>query len=124
MADLVHCKGSGHVSIAGSPIPPVGRTPKLTATWVPGFTCSQTPGELTDVIVVGPAGHPGRGMHLLREVWPFVVGNLRAMASSYPEGAVDIRHTVRGQWETAWEIHSADARVLADLISTIAGEHQ
>lgn len=123
MGELVHCKGNGHVSIAGSPIPPIGKVPALTATWVAGFLCAQAPTEPVDVIVVGPAAHPGKGLHLLREVWPFVIGNLRAMAAAYPDGAVDIRHTVLKVWTTAWEIRPADAKALADQISTIAGEH-
>lgn len=123
MSDLQHCKGSGHVSIAGGSLPPTGHVPELGATYEAAYHCHQDPEAETEVIVLAPVARPDDGLHLLREVWAYVSGNLRAMGSTYPGGSVDIRHTVDGVMITRWAITSAAARALADEMSSIMAAH-
>lgn len=123
MSDLQHCKGSGHVSIAGSSIPPVAHAPELGATYEAAYHCHQDPEAETEVIVLAPVARPDDGLHLLREVWAYVSGNLRAMAATYLGGSVEIRHTVQGVMTTRWTLASSAARELADEMSSIMAAH-
>lgn len=122
MSDLPHCKSPSHLEVVDSGGTGGLGVDAMVATYVPDCLCHQEPGRLQPVIIVASVRHPDRGLHLLPEAWPYVAGNLRAVSDAVAPRSVDLRHTVRAQWQLWATFTKAGAHDLANRISIAAVE--
>lgn len=118
--DLPHCKAPGHLNVVATDLLTGHGADETIATLVKACQCHQAPDVLQPVVVIGSPHHPGEGMHLLPEAWPYLAGNLRAVAGASPDSVISLQHTVEHEWRTWRSFTAAGALDLARRISEAA----